>query len=371
MKSRANKNIAPTIIAAGVVMAMLYYLRQALVPLVLAFVLAILLDALVRLISHRLRAPRVVIIALAALVVLSAALIGTLVIANGAIQIARDAPALVDRIDQLVEQGGRIVHLHRPLHLTTLTDGINFAAVAANVVGTLGGFLAGFLLMITYFIFVVAGRGTARSKFAIMARPTSWDGKIDAVVEHIAKDVETYLWVQTATGLMIAAVSTLLMFAVGLHNALFWGIVLFLLCYIPMVGVTVGSVLPALFALVQFSTWWQAALVSGGVQVAAFFVGNFVYPRMQAETQNIDPVVSLIALAFWGSLWGLAGAFLAVPLTLMIMMICAAFPGSKWVAVMLSNDGQPSYPVLGSLAPSSHKCERRAICRTSVASADE
>ena len=134
------------------------------------------------------------------------------------------------------------------------------------------------------------------------------------------------------------------MFAVGLDNVAFWTIVLFLLCYIPMLGVTVGSIVPALFALLQFASWWQAAVVFGGIQVVAFIVGNFIYPRMQAESQNIAPVATLLSLAFWGSLWGLTGAFLAVPLTLMVMMICAYFPRTRWVAVLLSNDGEPAFP---------------------------
>ena len=105
-----------------------------------------------------------------------------------------------------------------------------------------------------------------------------------------------------------------------------------------------GSIVPALFALLQFSSWWQAAVVFGGIQVVAFVVGNFIYPRMQAESQNIAPVATLLSLAFWGSLWGLTGAFLAVPLTLMVMMVCANFPRSRWVAVLLSNDGDPAFP---------------------------
>jgi len=64
---------------------------------------------------------------------------------------------------------------------------------------------------------------------------------------------------------------------------------------------------------------------------------------MQAETQNIDPVVTLLALSFWTVLWGLAGAFLAVPLTLMSMMVFAQFKETKWVAAFLSNDGKPDF----------------------------
>jgi len=77
--------------------------------------------------------------------------------------------------------------------------------------------------------------------------------------------------------------------------------------------------------------------------VAAFVVGNLIYPRMQADTQNIDPVATILALSFWGFLWGIPGAFLAVPLTLMLMIICGEFENTRWVAVLLSNDGRPRF----------------------------
>jgi predicted PurR-regulated permease PerM len=64
---------------------------------------------------------------------------------------------------------------------------------------------------------------------------------------------------------------------------------------------------------------------------------------MQADTQNIDPIVTIVALSFWTLLWGIPGAFLAVPMTLMLMMVFAQFESTKWVTAALSNDGKPSF----------------------------
>ena len=70
-------------------------------------------------------------------------------------------------------------------------------------------------------------------------------------------------------------------------------------------------------------------------------VGNVIYPRMQGRSLNIDPVVVLLALAFWGAVWGLPGAFLSTPLTVALMVIMAQFDGTRWIAVILSADGDP------------------------------
>ena len=71
---------------------------------------------------------------------------------------------------------------------------------------------------------------------------------------------------------------------------------------------TVGLIAPALFALIQFPTVWQAnAVIFVVIQVVATVVGNMIYPRLQAATQNIDPLATILSLSFWILLWGLAG----------------------------------------------------------------
>jgi predicted PurR-regulated permease PerM len=145
------------------------------------------------------------------------------------------------------------------------------------------------------------------------------------------------------TGVMIAVAAWVLMMVVGLDNAGFWAFVIFLVCYIPVIGGAIAGLLPPLFALVQFETYAPALVLLVGLQVILFVVGNFVQPRMQGENQNIDPVVILLSLAFWGALWGLTGMFLSTPLTVMAIAVLAEFDGTRWIAVLLSGDGEP-YP---------------------------
>jgi len=127
----------------------------------------------------------------------------------------------------------------------------------------------------------------------------------------------------------------------------------FLLSFIPELGVTVGSVAPALFALIQFPTVWQGIVIFAVIQLAAFYVGTVIYPRLQARAQNIDPITTIVALSFWTFLWGIAGAFLAVPLTLMMMMVFAQFDSTRWVPAVLSNDGKPDFQTLPPQGPPS------------------
>ena len=140
---------------------------------------------------------------------------------------------------------------------------------------------------------------------------------------------------------MIAVTGWALMMLVGLENAFFWAFLIFILNYVPIVGAVVAIVLPSLFALVQFPGYGQAALLLGGLFAVTFLVGNILLPRMQGDSLNMDPLVVLMSLGFWGAIWGLPGMFLSTPLTVLVMVVLAQFEGSRWIAILLSADGDP------------------------------
>jgi len=335
-------SIAQTLIGTAAALGMLWFFRPVLVPFVVAFVLAVLVSGLVRWIRERApHAPGWAVSLLAGLVVIVIASAAIFIMAQGMVEMVGQGPALVARIDELVRSTGRALHLHEQLRLSSLIGSVSVPEIAGFVLASVQGLLSGVLLMIVYFGFMLAGRERMSRKMDHIGAPAGRARTIRSVIEHIASDLETYIWVQTITGTILTVSAAVVMLAVGLDNVLFWCVLFFLLTFIPNIGVTVGSIAPALFALIQFPTVWQAIVIFVVIQVVATVVGNMIYPRLQAETQNIDPLATILSLSFWTLLWGLAGAFLAVPLTLMSMMVFAQFDRTKWVAGLLSNDGRP------------------------------
>ena len=324
--------------------ALLHFLASIIIPFVIAFILAVLVNALVRFIQNRwAAAPGWAVSLLAGLVVIVTASTGIFIMAQGGAQIVSEGPALLARLDEIAMRIGQSLHLHEPLHVTSIVGQVSVADVARFLLSGMQGLFSGLLLMVVYFGFMLAGRKRIAAKVETVAGSSSRATTIKTTIGRIAADIETYVWVQTITGVILTASATAVMLAVGLNNVLFWAVIFFLLTFIPNIGVTVGSVAPSLFALVQFSTVWQALTIFIVIQLVATAVGNLLYPRLQARTQNIDPVATLLSLAFWSWLWGLPGAFLAVPMTLMSMMVFTQFPSTKWVAAMLSNDGKPVF----------------------------
>jgi predicted PurR-regulated permease PerM len=335
---------AQIITGTAAAIALLYFLSSILIPLVIAFVLVVLVDAVVTFINSRWPgAPKWAVSVMAGLVVILSAAGGMFVLAQGAVQVLQQGPALLHRIDALVQAASASFGLDRKIDLQALVGSVNIPHIAGSVLDTVQGIAGATLLIVIYFGFMVAGRRRMSKKLDAIAGSSHRKAAIKTVLERIAADIRTYLWVQAVTGVFLALAATAVMLAVGLDNVLFWTVIFFLLTFIPNIGVTVGSIAPALFALLQFDGIWQAVAIFGVIQVAAFIVGNMVYPRMQADTQNIDPVTTILALSLWTFLWGLPGAFLAVPMTLMLMMVFAQFESTKWVSAALSNDGKPEF----------------------------
>ena len=337
-------SVAQTVTGVAAAIALLHFLASILIPFIIAFVLAVLVNALVRFIQARVpAAPSWAVSLLAGLVVIVLASTGIFVMAQGAAQMVAQGPALLSRLDSISVDLGHSLRLREPMHLSAVVGRVSVADIAGFILSGIQGLFSGLLLMVVYFGFMLAGRQRIGRKMERVAGSSARADAIKATVDRISADIETYVWVQTITGTILTASAVIVMLAVGLNNVLFWAVVFFLLTFIPNIGVTVGSVAPSLFALIQFPTVWQAITIFVVIQAVATFVGNFIYPRLQAETQNIDPVATLLSLAFWSWLWGLPGAFLAVPMTLMSMMVFAQFESTAWVAALLSNDGKPVF----------------------------
>lgn len=334
-----NALVILAVIAGG---ATLYWLSGILTPLALAVFLAIMIDGFARVLNHRLKAlPQRA--ALPVAVILSILLFGgtSYFIAVNATGFATQLIEYGPKLNEVIAKLAGLVHLKVAPTTDTLLHQLDPAKYLGQLARALQSFASTALFVLVYLGFLLVSRhGFERKIVGLFPNREERQEAVTAFL-RIRNGVEQYLWVQTITGLMIAVASWIAMVAVGLNDALFWAFLIFLAVYIPLVGGVFAGVAPPLFALVQFESFWPAIILFIALQLIGMIVGNVIYPRMQGRSLNIDPVAVLLALAFWGAIWGLAGAFLSTPLTVMIMIITAQFEGSRWIAVLLSADGDP------------------------------
>ncbi len=226
-----------------------------------------------------------------------------------------------------------------------------------TIANGLEGFVSSAIFVLIYLGFLIASRHAFERKAVKLFRLREERHEAMQVFLRVRDAVERYLWIQTVTGLIIAVASWLMMLAVGLENALFWAFLIFVVNYVPIVGAVAAILLPALFALAQFDGYTRALLLVAGLWAITFVVGNILLPRMQGDSLNVDPLVVMLSLAFWGALWGLTGMFLSTPLTVLAMVILAQFDGSRWIAILLSADGDPQQLGRGFESSPDQPCE--------------
>lgn len=337
-----NALVVLAVVGAG---AAVYWLRDILTPLAMAIFLLIMIGGVQRSLERRLGLSERMAGVGALLVVILGFFASIAIIVNGAAGFFDQATGVTarigPRIDQLLIDGGRVLGLEAVPTAAELLGQLDVRAYLADAALQAQGVVTGSIFVMIYLGFLLASRAGFRRKVVGMFPDRKARSEAVDVFERVRGGVEGYLWVQTVTGVLICAVAWVLMRAVGLQNAEFWTFVIFIVGFIPVLGGAVAGLAPPLFALVQFDTYWQPLVLLGGLQVILFVSGNFIQPRMQGDNQNIDPVVVLLSLAFWGKVWGVVGMFLSTPLAVMAMAILAEFRGSRWMAILLSGDGQP------------------------------
>ncbi len=332
------------VIAAGVIAAGLYFLREPLTQFALAVMLWLAIDGLAETLDKRIPfMPRLAALPIALVAVLGlVALIGYVVVANITAIIGESERYEIRLNEVLVQMHAAVGAPGQPPGVRDLIAQLNPNRLAAEIGDSLQNLISAAIFTLIFLAFLFPAASTMSAKLdLIFPDPARREGARDAFA-RIRLSMERYLWVQTVMSLFITALTFATLTVIGLENALFWSFLIFFLNFIPTIGSIVAVVLTTAVALVQFPTLGPVVAVAVGVSTWQFLIGNFVQPRMTSDSLNLSTIVVLLALAIWGAAWGIIGAFLAAPLTVMLMIVLAQFHSTRWIAILLSADGKPT-----------------------------
>lgn len=166
-----------------------------------------------------------------------------------------------------------------------------------------------------------------------------WENReLTETIDAIAVKFRQYIGMTVLTSLITGVASALWAFAMGLDLALIWGGLNFLLNFIPVIGNILGIIPPTLYAIIQFGDITTPIIVLAGYIALQLFISNVVYPMLQGRGMAMPPVAIIVALLFWGWVWGIAGALMAVPLTAALLIVCQHFKKTEWIAKILARD---------------------------------
>lgn len=342
------------IIATGVVLTFLYYGRNILAPFALAVFLFLVIEGFATAIDNASRMIRIGLArVIAILIVLSGFFAFLALMANGIAEFGRDASDYEAKINALIADAYAAAHMGDAPTLQQLVfneTGQRFFGTIANATRDLS---ADLVLILIYVAFLFLAQSGWTRKLDNIFTSFERRDQVRKIGDEARLGIETYLWTQTVISALITLLTYASLLALGVQNALFLSALIFVLNYIPTVGSIVAALVPPLFALVQpgmpewvpgdapQDTYIYAAIVFIAVSFWQFSIGNFVQPRMMGESLNLSALVVLLSLAIWGAIWGIPGMFLSAPLTVLMMVLFAQSDSTRWIAILLSADGNP------------------------------
>ncbi|OAV42968.1 hypothetical protein A3850_016405 [Lewinella sp. 4G2] len=211
---------------------------------------------------------------------------------------------------------------------------------SSEVLASLTNFAKTLLLVLLYVLFFLLEQGMFGRKMAALGLDLTEANRLSITLRQVNSAMRTYLGVKTLTSLITAVLSYIVFVAVGVDFALFWAFLIFIFNYIPTVGSVVATFLPGTLALIQFDTLTPFLVIVIGVSAIQVAVGNILEPRLMGNTLNISPLVVVLSLILWSMLWGIVGMLLSVPITVATIIVCAQFPTTRNVAILLSRNGR-------------------------------
>lgn len=323
---------------------LMVYGKPILLPLVIAFFVWYVINALaslasnIRIANHSL--PKGLCLLLAILLLLVIFLLLADAVKTSVVDLSHRLPNITTQLKTEVSALADKVHVSSASirtmleHISTL--GTTLLSDLTNGLADTGKTMATVLL---YLAFLLAEQHTFNKKIAALFTNANRHQSFLESLQKIDSAIKSYLSIKTLAG-VIAGIGALIVFKlVGLEFALFFAALIALMNFIPYIGAILGMLFPVIMALVQFETLTPCLIILAVLTAIGFSVGNIFEPRMMGKTMNLSPLAILLALATFGAIWGVAGMIVSVPITVTIMITLASFPHTRGIAVLLSERG--------------------------------
>jgi predicted PurR-regulated permease PerM len=217
---------------------------------------------------------------------------------------------------------------------------INLQRLVGSLLASVGSIVVTLVVVCLYATFLLLERRSFETKLAKLSDDPARVARISQVVQAINQRIGSYLALKTLLSLLLGALSYVVMRLFGLEFAALWAVLIFLLNFVPYVGSVLGVAFPALMSIVQFEDPGTVLTMLTLLAALQFGIGNFLDPYAMGNSLNLSPFAILLSLAVWSELWGVPGAFLAVPITAILTIVFSEFPGTRPIAVLLSSNGR-------------------------------
>ncbi|MBF2760020.1 MAG: AI-2E family transporter [Ectothiorhodospiraceae bacterium AqS1] len=331
---------ASALVVAAALVVVIAGLRSAgpiIVPFLLSTFIAIIATPALNWLE-RSKLPRwlAMVAVIGAIIVAGAMLMG--IVGSAIADFGRDLPQYKERIaEQSAALGAWLEARGISSSLISLADIFKpelAIELTADLFNGLGGLLTNALLIFLTVIFILFEASVFSVKFRSIDKG---EGRTLERFTAFSQNVKRYLVIKTATSLLTGAALWLWLSLLGVDYPVLWGLLAFLLNYVPNIGSIIAAVPALLLCLIQLGPGTTLAALAGYL-IVNIAVGSVLEPRLLGKGLGLSPLVVFLSLVFWGWVLGPVGMFLSVPLTMMIKIALDSRPDTHWIAVLLGSE---------------------------------
>jgi AI-2 transport protein TqsA len=331
-----------TVIAVGFV---LYQIRSIILPFALAIFLSYVLNPVIQFFEDR-KIPTFLAILLALFLTFLVLNLFGLLIYSSVKSFAVEFPKYEQRLSTIFFEVIDFFRIPREVFNPQTSTGdklrwldsiqhLSLNQILLNTLGSILNFMSNTVLVLLFLLFIFIGRNQVVKKIGIAFNPETSE-RLTKILKNINKQIQNYLIAKGLISLATGLLYFIILYFFGVEFAIIWGLLAFLLNFIPNIGSVIATVLPLSIALIQFDSlttllWLTLLLV--GVQV---ILGNIIDPRLVGHSVNLSPLVVLFSLMFWGWLWGIVGMFLSIPISVVIKIFFENVDSLRFISIMMS-----------------------------------
>ncbi|MDA7744183.1 AI-2E family transporter [Porticoccaceae bacterium] len=316
------------IVVSGLKMA-----SSLVVPFLLAVFIAMIVSPLLAWLKQR-RVPGSVAILLIISLILAIGLVLAAVVGSSVDSFRQDIPvysAKLSVISESIQQG--LTQRGLVIDAEQWQNSFDPSAVMRWVGSTLASFgnvMTNSVLILITVIFILA----ENTSFGDKLRLARGDKSSQAWLAELSSSIHSYLAIKACISAVTGILIYIWLTVLGVDYAVLWGLIAFLLNFVPTVGSFIAAVPAVLLALVQLGVG-SAGLTLLGFVVVNFLMGSAIEPRWMGKGLNLSPLVVFVSLVFWGWILGPVGMLLSIPLTIIVKIALAANKDTQWISVML------------------------------------
>ncbi|PID58772.1 hypothetical protein CSB45_01880 [candidate division KSB3 bacterium] len=333
------------IIAVGTILALIYG-QSILIQLIIAFLLWFATLQLKKTACKLKCFSRLIPAQVQSLVILGLLLFVGYIVLNAVMENLSDLitsfSSYEESITAIANTAERVFHLDLQSEIASMISSLDIQNILSQLANGLSSIFSNSMMILIYLLFLFLESDSVKLKINALFPEPAARQKMLSTLEKIESSLSGYFLVKTMMSLLTALLSFMVLYVIGVDSPLFWAFLIFTLNYIPTIGSLVATVFPAVFSLLQFGRFTpfiKIVLLIGAIQQV---IGNFIEPRLMGKNLNISPMVTIIALAVWGKIWGIMGMLLSVPITVTIIIVLSQFKATHKAAIVLSEKGELS-----------------------------